>query len=285
MSFERSSLTLKVKNGTLSLGMNTEETTEIKWRSCSHISIDGDTLQWELSDTKRYGILEAYSRGRPHREFMAAGSDDRLKLFVRKWGPLRHPPQERTGRDSVQWYRDVRDDLTATVGLIGAIGDRSKLRPALLNVIRLREFSLNSLNTLLQMTRRWNAVCSDPEKWCENAPVDEIEALCEQFVNEFPLAWGPRFVVVKRNRRNVVRSSLFINNLLEALPWMVWQDIFREEPFSFCQDCGNFILREGGREWKFCDSVCAKRNADRKSWRRRHGKNLRYRGGEWHGSL
>jgi hypothetical protein len=259
--------------------MATGQTTEIEWSGCSHVSIDGDTIRWELSEAKRYGILQEYGRGRPHRELMAADSAAKLKLFVRKWGPLRFR-QERAGRDSVQWYCDVRDHLTATVRLIDAIGDRTKQRPALLSLVRLVEFSLNPLKTFLQMTPRWSAVCCDPERWCESAPLDEIEALCEQFVNEYPFACGPRFAVVRRNRRNVVRSSLFINSLMEALFWMVWQDTFREEPFSFCKDCGKFILREGGREWKYCDPACAKRNADRKSWRRKHGKNLRYREGE-----
>lgn len=265
--------------------METEKNTEVGWHRCSRVSIDGDALTWELSEKRRYNILEAYGEAHPHRELMAASSNDALRVFVRKWGPLRASLGEHTGTDSVQWYCNVRDLLTATVRLMDAIEEPANLRPALLELIRLREFELNPLGLFLQSNRLGEPILDDPEEWCRSTPIGELERLCVQFVNDFPLAWIPRFVVQKHGRVHVVRTGPFINSLFEGLWWMVWQDRFRDAPFSFCGNCGKFILREGQREWKFCDQACAKQKADRESWRRNHGKNIRYRKGVEYGSL
>jgi hypothetical protein len=257
--------------------METEINTEAIWHRCSRVWIDEDTIHWQVSESDSYDLLRAYVKWRPHREFIAAATDDKLLVFIRRWGPFFR--DEKTGSCPMQFNRDARDYLTATVGLINAFGDSSQLRRRLLDLIRLWEFYLNGLTIFLECSLRWRTICSDPEGWCESAPLIDVEALCEQFVNQLYFSCVPRLLVVKRNGRPVVRASIRIDTLWDAIWWMVWQDIFREQPFSFCRECGSFIGRKGRRAWKFCDGVCAKRHADRDSWRRRKGKNLRYRKG------
>jgi hypothetical protein len=271
-------LTCKAQDATLYLGMTTESNTEVIWHRCSKVWIENDTIHWQLDESGPYDLIRAYRQGRPHRDLITATTDDRLRAFVRRWGPLMS--EANIGAHPVQCDRDVRDILTAVVRLIGAIGDRTLLRSRLLDLIRLRELRLNQIQTFLDCTPRWHEVCSNPEQWCESASSTEVESLCEQFVNELYLGGTPRLIVVKRKRRPVVRASLRISTLFDAIWWMVYEDILREEPFSFCRECGELIQREGRREWKFCPGPCGKRHADRASWRRQHGKNLRYRKGE-----
>src|SRR5258708_7813189 len=96
--------------------MNTEENTEFHWYSGRDVLVTDDVLTWKVGRVE-HDIHKAY-KAAPHREFIAADTDDALRMFVKRWGPLRRSDE---GRDSIVWYRHKRDFLTATVRLIGAL--------------------------------------------------------------------------------------------------------------------------------------------------------------------
>ena len=236
------------------------------WCRCKSVKIDDDKLTYELSHAGWYGILDSYEDG-PHLELLAANSDEAIGVFVRKWGPLRQL-SERV-EDSLSWYRSVRDLLTSIVRLIAATEKRTNQREELLTLIRLGESLYNPLPAFLRMRQGFEPFLDDPETWCENAPISEIDRLWVDFINHFPFVAGPRFVVEGRGQNRVVRAGLFVNNLVEALQWMIWQDVYRKVPFEFCAECGKLIHSDNRHIHKFCPGgVCARRKTDREHKRK-----------------
>lgn len=62
----------------------------LRLHRCQAVVLDGDRLAWTLAPKGQYDVMEAYERA-PHRELMGADTDGALKVFVRRWGPLRSP--------------------------------------------------------------------------------------------------------------------------------------------------------------------------------------------------
>lgn len=87
-----------------------------------------------------------------------------------------------------------------------------------------------------------------------------------EFVHDYSFTFVPRFVVRRKGRGHELRTSFFINSLLEALYWMVWQDVYLKNRFDFCIECGKLIWSDSRRERKFCPlpAKCARRHTDRK---------------------
>ncbi|HTV81626.1 MAG TPA: hypothetical protein VME18_03160 [Acidobacteriaceae bacterium] len=252
--------------------MNTEITTEVLWRRFKNVSVCGEEIFWAQVGSQ-YSLFEAYEH-LAHREFMSAGDDGALRAFARRWGPLRNAE---AGQDSLAWYRRARERLLATANLMVLLEQGKSLRLALERLAICSE-EHDPLTQHLKLRRDGIRRPTDVSAWCLGASSTDVDKLCVSFLSDFPFVCVPRFVVERRRGRYQIRASLFINNLHEALWWMVWQDRFLQHPFSFCQNCGQFIHRTGHRTWKYCgEGRCAKRKADRDYWRRRHGKNLRYR--------
>lgn len=254
--------------------MNTEANTEVAWKRCRTVSVSGEEIFW-VSANRRYSLFEAYGAA-AHRDFMSADGDGALRAFVRTWGPLR---DAEAGRDSLAWYRRAREKMVATVSLMVALERGETLRTLL---ERLAVCSEESDPLAVHLTLRYDRInrLEDARAWCRTASSTDVERLCVSFLNDFPFTCVPRFVVEGRHSKHQIRASLFINNLHEALWWMVWQDTFSQQPFSFCENCGKFIRRDGKRLRKFCDPRCAKLQNDRASWRRKHGKGIRYKEAE-----
>ena len=246
---------------------NDIDTSPLRWRRCKRVTLERDTLTWELSG-ESYDVLDEYHR-EPHRDLIAAVDDNALRVFVRKWGPLRSSTRMKTGTDHIVWYREFRDYLAAIVRLLDAIEEPSALRAALLGLIRLGDFPLNQLNTILAFRPRGKH-SEDLEMWCESAPFCEIEQLSVYLLNEYSLGCGdPRFIVVRLGRGYAVRATLFIEALFQALLWMVWQDVFERKPFRFCLECQRLIRSNNRHARKFCDDrPCGRRKHDREGKRK-----------------
>lgn len=248
----------------------------LDWVRCSSVVFKGDTIHWELARSTRYDVLAAY-KSKPHVDFMEAKSDGALRVFIRKWGPLRDPA---AGSDSAQWYRNKRDFLIALARLLAGIEQGTEQqRSALLALLDVSSAGDDPMGLLL--LREWGrleiplktpAQLEDSRKWCQDAPPGEIERLCIRLVEGFSPTAMPSFRIHRRGKRTTVKASFFINNLLEALVWMVWQDVSRSEPIRFCVECGGVIPSETKHTKKFCGLVHAKRNADRNYARRKRAK-------------
>ena len=248
--------------------MSTGENTELTWRNCSHVSIDGDTLRWEPGRST-HSLLKAYAKGL-HRELMAADTDKALKVFVRKWGPLR---LREDNEDSLSWYRQKRDVLTATVNLYLAVENGVDLQPALAGLIRVSNYydQLRGFRLGKPDVKRVIRLI----KWHGKAPEKDVEEVCVEFLRNFPFTWGGSLIPDERGVGYPVRASLFINSLSQALWWMFWQDIFLRTPFAFCQNCGRFIQGRRNQRPKYCHARCAKKKADRDYWHRKQSKKTR----------
>jgi hypothetical protein len=256
----------------------------LKWCRCKSVAVAGDVFSWTLAPYTEYEVLEAY-RDKPHFALMQAQDDDALRAFMRNWGPLRlsDDPNPNRGSDSVAWYRAKRDFLVAVARLLESIERPGRQREALaafleatkrddlINDFPLRRFSVPGMAEMWLTAEEW-------QKSCETASSAAIASVCAGIVEGFPIVAMPSFRVVKKGRRTVIRASLFINNLWEALVWMVWQDVFREDPILFCWECGQVIDRQTRHARKFHDARCAKRYIDRKSASKKRAKEKKRKG-------
>ena len=255
----------------------------LDWRRCKSVVLDGDTLSWQLSESGAYDVLAAYGE-KPHREFQEANNDHALRLFVRRWGPLRRLT---SGADSMPWYRKRRDLVDRTMRLIAAVGSPD-LRDALAALMLVSDESNDALNSFFRLNGTELGIESDENagianramEWLENAPLAKIEQVSYQFIRDLPITAMPSFAVQKQRGQPVVRASLFINNLHEALWWMVWEDIFRGDPIRFCQECGTLIPNNNKHFKKYCPGRCAKLVADRNYAARRRKREKRLKRGK-----
>lgn len=97
----------------------------------------GETAIWELDRTKRYSFSEAYQKA-PHRQLLKADDDDRLRAFVRAWGPLRFSLETWSGSDPIETYRKQRDEWAASIRFLTSAEEPESQRPALLKLADFR---------------------------------------------------------------------------------------------------------------------------------------------------
>jgi hypothetical protein len=113
-------------------------------------------------------------------------------------------------------------------------------------------------------------------QWVEGANAAEIETACMSLVPFFPhTGFFLKLGVEQSNAGHIVSASFNINSLEEALHWMVWQDVFQNHPFLFCEECRALFQPDSQHEKKYCSTGCARRKASRDYERRkRKGKNI-----------
>jgi hypothetical protein len=240
------------------------------WWRCKRVSLDGENLRWEMDLGRSYDVLGAYQSG-PHREFIQARTDADLRGFVRRWGPLFATVKDPSGCDSIQWYRQQRDQFSAFAGLLEAIEENSKRRGALSAVLSVYDHCVAEPRFFFYADRLFRGIPRNRDTWCTQASQDDIDQLCIHLVNEFPYSSEPCFRVQKRRKGEIVTVSLFMNSLFEGLLWMLWLDIFLNRPIRFCFECGALIECRTKHKRRYCDNPatrCALRAADRE-WKKR----------------
>jgi hypothetical protein len=246
------------------------------WYRCKRLEFTGETATWELSRTSRYNFSEAYQMA-PHRQLATANDDEQLRAFVRAWGPLRARLEAWRGSDPVETYRKERDRLAAIVKLLASVAQPEHQREALLELVRLSErdsvfeIVLEGLRLIFPIPGEY-PLGFDPniQSWLEGATQKDIQKATEHLVCNLPLRnSGGTFTVMKEGRRSVVRASLGLASLGEALEWMVWQDVFQNHPIKFCAECRGLIDSTYKYKKKFCSYECAHRQSARESARRK----------------
>lgn len=249
------------------------------WYRCKRVDFHDETATWELSQTGRYSLLEAYQKA-PHRQLATATDDEQLRAFVKAWGPLRWSLDAWSGSDPIANFRSERDRLAAIVKVLASVAQPERQRDVLLDLVRLSardsvfEFILKGLRTIFPILGE----CPpgfDPniQPWIEGATQNDIQKATEYLVCDLPLMnLGPSFTVVKENGQSVVRASLGINTLGQALEWMVWQDVFQERRFQFCERCRRLFIPDSRHAMKFCNERCAHSEAARKYAQRKRDK-------------
>jgi hypothetical protein len=245
------------------------------WYRCERVVFEQGLVKWELSRTGRYELLKAYAQ-KPHRQLIEAGDDNALRAFVKTWGPLDKLflPKAWEGTDTITSYRRERDTLQAWVRFLAAIESPRYLHDAILGLLRLfdkGEF-IWFRGRLGISGRLKDGFSNDIERRLGNATQNEIADVCDHLAGIFPLHVFPRFVIDRTGKGSIVAASSGVNSLTTALYWMVWQDIFMENPWQFCEECHKEFQPDFHHERKFCFPECAHRKAARESARRKREK-------------
>lgn len=246
------------------------------WYRCKRVSFEGDLSTWELSKTGRYDLFEAY-RKRPHMQLIKAFDDDALRAFVKAWGPLRVHLDSWSGCDPIARYRRTRDVLTASVRLLASIDETEMQRRALHELVQLGDADDNAFHSFLGSLRAKFSIGGELQwgfdvnlqQWIAAATARELETACVWLVSLLPLEqFSLKLAVDTANKGNVVRASMGITSLEEALHWMMWQDIFHNHPFQFCEECRTLFQPDNQHTRKFCSPECAHRKTGR-DWQKR----------------
>lgn len=248
------------------------------WYGCKRVEFADEEAVWVLDPAKRYELVGAYIQ-EPHRELIGAKDDASLRNFVRRWGPLTYRLPHEQGVDLLSNYRHARDNLRAWADFLAAIGKPSKLHRATVELLR-----LDTDPFLLNVFARHQLFFGprDPALPVDNVLLERISSLSvsdlrtlgEKLLQGFPLSWNlsqNKLILDKIRSGFVVRATIGFHSLEEALYWMIWQDILRKKPFTFCEECGRLIEQKNRHARKFCDdpdSNCAKKRTDR-IWRRK----------------
>jgi len=246
------------------------------WYRCKRVEFSGETANWELSRTSRYNFSEAYQMA-PHRQFIKASDDDALRAFVKAWGPLRASLDAWSGSDPIETYRRERDRFTAGVRFLASVEEPEMQRSALLGLADLSredfglQILLNELRRQFQIPGTLQSGFDENFRpWLESVTQKQIEAATVYLVPGFALSvLIPGFSAERHGSGNVLKASLGIDSLLEALSWMVWQDVFQSHPIKFCAECRGLIDSTFKYEKKFCSYECAHRQTARESARRK----------------
>jgi len=248
---------------------NVNRPVSLQWYRCKRVEFTGETATWELSRTGEYSLVAAYKE-EPHRDLIQAIDDDSLRVFVKKWGPLRLTLNEWTGSDPLPIYRRERDLLRAWALLFDAIRKREGLREAAIQLLRLDSEPYGIwIRSRLGITGALNAVL-DEVALDRVARTTESECLdlCNFLVGSLSIP-APSLQILGKGRAMELRPTMRLYSLPSALNWMVWQDVFSEKPFGFCPECGTFIDFTTKHDKEFCNNDCAHRKAARESARRK----------------
>jgi hypothetical protein len=257
------------------------------WYRCKSLTFAGETATWELSRTGRYGFLDAYKMT-PHRQLIRATDDSLLRVFVKAWGPLRSILNAWSGNDPIDDYRRERDRLTVGARLLASVEEPELRRPALLGLVKSLSADEMFPSILGGLRKRYSGSINfgdggaeGHEAWVESLRDRQLEEVTAEIAPYFARsAISPRYSVERTRAGNVLKASLTIFNLSEAMTWMFWQDVSQHHPMQFCVECRGLIEFKTHHAKRFCSPECAHRKTARESARRRRQEERRTNGAE-----
>jgi hypothetical protein len=224
---------------------------------CKSVALVGDTLKWELNSASPYDPMDAYAKA-PHREFMRAEDDKALESFVKAWGPLWIGVGDRPGESSLPLVRDSRNLLIAWTNLFTDVENSADPRKAAISLLR-KDSLLYKLWSVSHPRLCGDgdveaAFTAEVETSLLSASKNEIADVCEFLIGVFPASTFGHGITTLRTRTGIqLRATIRFLNLLDALYWMVWQDIFHKKPFWYCEVCHRLIPVNSIRVRRFCD--------------------------------
>jgi hypothetical protein len=116
----------------------------------------------------------------------------------------------------------------------------------------------------------------DVLNWVEEASDRDVEKACLDLIPLLPqCAFVHHLRVERKARVNVVKAQFAPFSLIDALHWMVWQDVFHEHPFQFCEECRKLFQPDWQHAKKYCSPECAHRKTAREWQQRKREKQRR----------
>jgi hypothetical protein len=263
--------------------------THDRWYRCGRVEFSGKRVTWELASTAGYSYRDDYEKA-PHCQLIRAGDDEALRAFVKAWGPLRRSLKDWSGTDAIDTYRKVRDRLDTTARLIACVAETPEhQRDALRRFVILAQYDEVAEmlwdNVPLQLSTYRNAVRAvekDALAGVSDWSARDVEQAVQWLVSVLePPVTTERFQVITRKPKSV-RVAPGINNLVDALDWMLWQDVREGHPVQFCQECRELIwrLKPTKHARKYCTEACAHKSAGREFQRRKRKKEREKNGPE-----
>lgn len=249
-------------------------------------------LQCTLALDRSYELAAAYTYA-PHTEFMNLKSDKELAQFVHAWGPLRLPDAERArGFSSMRldWCWAFQRRFTAFGRLLESFGraeeERARLREYLAmseEECKVRELGsiANSTGFLFnwmqtdRLAQQLAAKTSGPDgpdqvisAWFEKANSESVRSAVAYLIERVSYTQPAYIKPEWEGRRPRISVSLGLENLEDALEWMIWNSYWLEDPLMFCRECHKAFRPETAHRRKYDSYECAHR-ATARSWRRK----------------
>ena len=254
----------------------------LNWYRCKRVEFTGETASWELSRTGRYEFMDAYEMT-PHRQLIRATDDNSLRAFVKAWGPLRSVLSSWSGSDPIVEYRRRRDRLVVATLLLASVEEPELQRSALVGFVKSLSADEMFPYILGGLRKRYrvasdigNAEKENHEEWVESLNQTQLKEVTAELAPYFAVsAISPTYYVERRRAGSVLKASLKLHNLSEAMVWMIWQDVFQNHPIQFCVECRQLIEFKGHHAKRFCSFECAHRKTAREWQRRKREKGRR----------
>lgn len=241
------------------------------WYRCKNARISGGRMTCVMDPERQYLLMAAYKFA-PHLRLLNVKTDDGLIGFVRTYGPL----DLRTDFP-VDFYWTFQGWLQEWVGLVDAFrrskDEPHRLREALHRylVADRRKYAAwgipgSDLSDSMFLSERYS-LPPDPGQWIPQASFDKVQeatTFCLNTIDLIRVGLQTRW----KGRRPEIHPTFVLDNLRQALVWMVWQDEFRKRPVGVCAECRTYFVPETAHERKYCKYECAHRAAAR-GWRRK----------------
>jgi len=254
------------------------------WPRGRNVQIEGPWLKCELDSERKYSLMKVYSR-KPHVAFINVKSERELITFVQTWGPLSIPagsPQQ-TSWMQTQWYWNFQRDLRVTAGLLRAFCQREGEEKALAEYLAVKKEQNRSTETpsteeiylatfSQQLAGLSDSVALVPE-WNAKTDVSSRHRAIADLI-EKAFTSTARMHADWKERTPRIEALWELNNLEDALTWMVFQDAIHDRLPQICPECQEVFRPSYRHKMKFCSFECAHRVAAR-NWRRRDSKRKR----------
>jgi len=249
-------------------------------------------LQCTLALDRSYELAVAYTYA-PHTAFMNLKSDKELAQFVHAWGPLRLPDAERArGFSSMRldWCWAFQRRFTAFGRLLESFGRAEEERARLREYLAMSEEEskvqgLGSPASQIVFVVTWlqsdrlaqqlavNASGTDVfdqliSPWLEKANPESVRGAVANLIENVSFAPPAYLKAVWEGHRPQITATLGLENLQDALEWMIWNSYWLKDPLMFCRECHKAFRPETGHRRKYDTPECAHR-ATARNWRRK----------------
>lgn len=251
---------------------------EGSWPRGKTVSIRDGQVHCELAMDRAYDLVESYGRD-PHLAFLRLKTERDLVFFIQTWGPLYRTYAEGTSGVTVlpvKTYWTFQRWLKAVVNLLGAVKERSAERKSLQDLLdaELEMWESSSLYrpggvpSLHYWLKVYLQLTGDLSNWIQQANLHSVRIAVSFALKNSVNVRGTSLLARWPAGQPQIVARWNVDDLKEALVWMVWHDEWSQHPLLFCQACREAYRPKTAHRTKYCTPECAHRVAAR-NWRRR----------------